>query len=864
MNSLDFEGRRNREDQLWQIGANPQTVHWVWESSFADWASKPDDFFWICGKPASGKSTLMEYIARTNELQEHLRRSINDDWTVVHHFFFDFGVSKDTRNNFEGFLRSLLYQLTEKSCGIEEGMDLGRGNLPSTEQKQQWSLRELQERLTVVLAQCSTPICILLDGLDEYQDDKWALAQFLRKIASSRVKLCVASRPDSVFNVAFEDVPTIKMQDWNTSAIDRMVTLTIQSSVAASGFYNDDAIVNLAKEISERAHGVFLWARFAINELRDGWSAGLDLLVLRQRLENVPAELEDIYARILSNLKPEQRQLAAYMLQLVCHAKRTLTLRELYAATAHADGWQGYVMKQTEIQKFQRRILTATGGILEVFRTQSTQRDQEFGYLESHESREAKELYVNLIHRTVRTYLDSNGWSQMVDDDMLRPHVLWLRVCAATFPPSFKGLPSDKEIPPGLQDTITPNRLRAHLNQPSPSASGTQKSFTRQPGSDQFSDSTDDHSPLLEYAALFMLHHAAEVEQNLGLASYDILQPGMSDSFMCYHRLYWVTLRDSACACFQNCPEPLNPLHLAIAHGLEGYVKGFLSKIGDNSLQVSHEWDHWNYLEVQDSFFRPGVRTQTSFRISLLEFAIHHASKYFYNGAFQVRIVAILLEHHPCVHDAEMISALRMASAEVVQLLLPHWPDGKMVLKQDSLRFDDALQYETSHSGLSNFCQERLNVGPMWYIARRRYEPFSEDSAELIDLFLRRGEDINDQCGPLGTALHGALLHLSRYDSNPTMQKLLVEKGADVNASGPLGTPLEFVWRLANTVRRGKYRYVTPFMSAIHWLIGNGAVNNQRDPNGSIPSREQMLSFGTSGMEAYRESQRLYRGEPLV
>ncbi len=632
--------------------------------------------------------------------------------------------------------------------------------------------------------------------------------------------------------------------------------------MAASGFYNDDEVVKLAKEISERAQGVFLWARFAINELRDSWSAGLEYFELKKRLEEVPEELEDIYARIFRNLKIEQRQLAAYILQLVYHAKWTLSLRELYTATAHAAGWQGYLMKQTEIQNFQRRILAATGGILEVFRTRRTSRDQEFDHLEAPESREAKKLYVNLIHRTVRTYLDSNGWSQIVDDDTLHPHMLWLRVCAAIFPPSFKGLPSDKEIPPDLQDTIIPSRLRAHLNQPSPSASGTQEPFTGKPGSDQFSDVTNELSPLLEYAALFMLHHTAEVEQNLGLPSYDMLQPGMSDSFLYYHRLYWA-LRDLICACFQYCPQPLHPLHLAIAHGLDGYVKGFLSKIGEKSLHGKHKWDDWYYLEVQDSFFRPGVRTQTSFRISLLEFAIHHASKHFHNGTFQVRIVAILLDHNPCVHDAEMISALQMASAEVVQLLLPHWPDGKIVLEQDPLGSDDGLERETSYSGLSKFCQEKFNVGPMWYIARRgRYETFLEDNGELIDLFLQRGEDINDQCGPLGTALHGALLRLSQYDSNPTMQKLLVEKGADVNASGPLGTPLEFVWRLANTVRRGKYRYVTPFMTAIHWLIGNGAVNNQRDPNGSVPSREQMLSFGTSGMEAYRESQRLYRGEP--
>ena len=70
----------------------------------------------------------------------------------------------------------------------------------------------------------------------------------------------------------------------------------------------------------------------------------------------------------------------------------------------------------------------------------------------------------------------------------------------------------------------------------------------------------------------------------------------------------------------------------------------------------------------------------------------------------------------------------------------------------------------------------------MWYIARIKLTKSLQDNAGLIDLFLQRGENINDQCGPFGTALHGALLHLSVTTSDPHCWKLLVAKGADVNA----------------------------------------------------------------------------------
>ena len=843
MESLEYKGRRDREDQLEEIGASPQTVQWIWESSFAAWTSEGGTLFWIRGKPASGKSTLMKYIAKDNKLRDHLRRSLNDNWIIIHHFFFDFAVSQDKRNNFEGFLRSLLYQLIGRIRGT------GEESLPINEPKHGWSVQSLQERLTFMLEQCSGPVCILLDGLDEYQGSKWDLADMLRKLASSKVRFCVASRPDPVFDNTFIDVPTISMQDWNASAIDKMVTLTIQKSVAGSGFYDNDGVVELAKMISEKAQGVFLWARFAINELRDGWSEGLELAELQKRLENVPEELEDIYARILVKIRLELRQQAVYMFQLVCYAQETLTVSELYVATTLATGSRGPPMQRIsahDIQQFRRRILSATGGMLEVFRGRRQGK------------KEAGELLVNIIHKTVRTYLDSNGWSHVLGaphNGLSHAQVLWLRVCAGIFPPSFKSLP------PSDGNKMMQKRICADPNRPSHSVSGAQLSPTKPLDLHRRPSVTDKVSPLLEYAALYMLHHAIEVEQVLGVPSYKMLQAGMSDSFVCYHRHYWA-LRDGECACFHNCPEPLHPLHLAIGHGLDGFVRDFLLVFCERTTQGSREWDSVFHLEVNwSSRFADLDTDPATFQMSLLEFAIHHASKQYNNGASQTRIVATLLEKYPHAQGFEMEFALRHSSAEVVRLLLAHWPDGKTILKLDTLRCDKYFDEQVSTCGLSEYLQEGFDIAPMWYIARRS-AIFEEDNAEVVDLFIRRGEDINGQCGPVGTALHSSFFQLSDIGLSSDMYMILLAKGADVNASGPFGTPLEFVWRMANTVRHIEYRHVRRWRRAIQWLIENGAVNNRCDPNGFVPSREQMLAFGASGWETVQESRRFYKGKP--
>ena len=782
----------------------------------------------------------MEYLTRDKELQARLRRGINDNWIVIHHFFFDFDVSKDMRNNFEGFIRSLLYQLTK---------DLKAADLRGVKPEHGWSLRTLEQRLTIIIEQRSNPICILLDGLDEYQGDKWDLANFLRETASSGVKICVASRPHQIFNSTFEQIPTIKMQEWNFPAIDKMVTLRIQRDLATSGFYKRKEVVELANGISNKAQGVFLWARFAIEELRDGLSEGIDLERLQKRLENVPEELEDIYARIVKKLRPEQRQQAAYMLQLVCHAKRTLTLRELYVAIAYAATGRLPPVQQIrthDMDDFEKQIFAVTGGVLEVFRPREAYRSQEFDDLDMRHDRGDEMMFVNVIHKTVRTYLEnekskgSSGWCQILGTahtGSVHAQVLWLRVCVSIFPPSFI------ELPP--------------IDPPSPTSSYTQQSPTIPPGKDKRSDMTGELSPLLEYAALFMLDHAADVEQGLGLSPYPILQSGMSNSFLRFHRFYWVSSGRS-CRCNLEHVVPSHPVHLAIAHGLEVYVKDFLSVTYKNYGPDSREWNDILYVETDGN-----DRYRRQKPMSLLEFAVRvHASKIRDDTIPQLHIITLLLEQYLRAHDAELSFALLYSSTEVVNLLLQKWPDGKMILKSNLTDCDDFLSMELSRSRLLEICPDIFDVGPMWYIARRRAYRFEHDDAELIDLFGRRGEDINAQCGPVGTALHGALLHLATSDWDPRMGSLLVAKGANVNASGPLGAPLEFVWQLANTVLHGNV-YLQEFVGEIRWLIESGAVNNRCDPNGSVPSRERMLSFGADGIKGVRKSQALYRGDPI-
>lgn len=100
---------------------NDDTFDWIWDSSFSTWLKTEDPLFWISGNPASGKSTLMSHIARSTQTENILTGMLGDQWTLIHHFF-DFRFGDGIGNNFEGLLRSLLFQLCRKYPAVVSGI----------------------------------------------------------------------------------------------------------------------------------------------------------------------------------------------------------------------------------------------------------------------------------------------------------------------------------------------------------------------------------------------------------------------------------------------------------------------------------------------------------------------------------------------------------------------------------------------------------------------------------------------------------------------------------------------------------------------------------------------------------------------
>lgn len=248
------------------------------------------------------------------------------------------------------------------------------------------------------------------------------------------------------------------------------------------------------------------------------------------------------------------------------------------------------------------RILALSGGLLETIQN-------------------SVRIRVTIIHRTVRTYLESNRWNQILDrarENIEHAEVLWLRVCARSFSPSFN-------------DLLHASKAHMHLEDLPQGMSNLM------PTPDWGEPSPPTHSTRLlhQYSAMFMLEHAKFVEEDLVRSSYPILHPVLTKAFLKLHLLE-MEMTKGRCPC-HRCAYPLRPLHLAISHRLDLFVSEYLNQFFEKTSIDSPEWNGTFYFHATKprgsvSSFRPFIVTK-SHRLSLLEFTLWHVVDgiYLYN-----------------------------------------------------------------------------------------------------------------------------------------------------------------------------------------------------------------------------------------
>ncbi|KAH7386710.1 hypothetical protein DE146DRAFT_179430 [Phaeosphaeria sp. MPI-PUGE-AT-0046c] len=159
----------------------------------------------------------------------------------------------------------------------------------------------------------------LIDGLDEFEGKPSQILRFVFDTARFNVKLCVASRPWSAFEDAFEQRPSLLLQDLTRKDIFAYVASQFEDNnhFKQLQVYDHGAASALLQNVVVKASGVFLWVHVVVQSLLEGLQNSDRLSDLHSRLDALPGDLEALFNNLLDRLSSDYFRQACEILRLL-------------------------------------------------------------------------------------------------------------------------------------------------------------------------------------------------------------------------------------------------------------------------------------------------------------------------------------------------------------------------------------------------------------------------------------------------------------------------------------------------------------------------------------------------------------------
>ena len=124
LSSLRYSGSIDRYEAVAE--AHPSTFEWVFDDpsmyhgawdNFCAWLESGHGIYWMTGKPASGKSTMMKFVAN-HEIKIRALEKWAAGMTIVSPGFYFWSLGRGMQKSQAGLLRSLLLQIFETDWEI--------------------------------------------------------------------------------------------------------------------------------------------------------------------------------------------------------------------------------------------------------------------------------------------------------------------------------------------------------------------------------------------------------------------------------------------------------------------------------------------------------------------------------------------------------------------------------------------------------------------------------------------------------------------------------------------------------------------------------------------------------------------------
>jgi hypothetical protein len=348
LDSLYFVQIKERRYQVAE--AHKKTFKWVFDKrpdeipwrDFGEWfssKSQEDSFYWIAGKPGSGKSTLMRYIYDDTRTRTYLQKWAGARKLLIADCFF-WNPGTALQKSQSGLLRSLLYELLKNCPQVIpiispwrwRSYDLGAsGTDPWTDEELKSTLQELAKATT----DTGYSVCLFVDGLDEFagsEEHRTEINRLLKHLSRyEHIKVCVSSRPWLIFEDAFGHDSMLRLQDLTKEDIRLYIEDEFEKNAHYQYFRRTDpqSCSQLQLELVKKSQGVFLWVYLVVLSLLRGFRNRDHVRMLRERLEQIPSDLDAFFKQMLTQIEPEYRPQSAAIFQVTMDVPDRLSLMTL-------------------------------------------------------------------------------------------------------------------------------------------------------------------------------------------------------------------------------------------------------------------------------------------------------------------------------------------------------------------------------------------------------------------------------------------------------------------------------------------------------------------------------------------------------
>jgi hypothetical protein len=426
--SLRFPTMKNRFDEIepahrktfeWIFLPPPQRSGW---SDFPQWLSGGTGIYWVNGKPASGKSTLMRFICDDPRTASLLNKWSQPKRLIrATHFFWNSGIAD--QRSYQGLLRTLLFDILRQARNLirvvfPDEWTAHRGHPARLIlEPESWTLPRLIKAFEHLFQQASddSRFCLFIDGLDEYDGDPFDIINLFTSVSKlPNVKLCLSSRPIYEFVKTFRSYPTLRLQDLNFNDIKQYVDDELRANDLMRELHHTEPqeAPKLSLEIIDKADGVFLWVKLVALSLLRGLRNSDRICDLQKRVRLLPPSLEDLFSHILGRLELVYLEQSSRIFQIfatsLLTAGRIFTSLELsFAEDPNVDSLLSsptQPMLETEraarVELVDIWLVTRCGGLIEANNSSSSN---------------GLNRNLSYLHRTVRDFLElPQVWSRIL------------------------------------------------------------------------------------------------------------------------------------------------------------------------------------------------------------------------------------------------------------------------------------------------------------------------------------------------------------------------------------------------------------------------------------------------------------------